>query len=244
MKHKTYTEDIISLAISLREQNISLNKISKIIGCSKGTLNYWFKSLRPDLLGVKACQKISKGIKIGILPIPLKRREKNQQIGRDKVKNGCSDLYKMGCMLYWAEGSKSINQLRFSNSDPNMVLLFKRFLDEEFKLPTDKFRIGIYLHEQNDLIDLESARKFWSNLLDVPLIYFHNVKLVKSSKMSSKKKKNKLAYGVCHILISSTDLLQQIYGSIQEIGNFTNDKWIKNQSLIYGVSALTSDSFV
>ena len=46
-----------------------------------------------------------------------------------------------GCMLYWAEGAKERNVVKFANSDAAMVRFFVRFLREgfEFLLPISAF---------------------------------------------------------------------------------------------------------
>ena len=37
-------------------------------------------------------------------------------------------LHLAGCMLYWAEGSKDRNTVKLTNSDPDLVAMFVRFL--------------------------------------------------------------------------------------------------------------------
>jgi hypothetical protein len=39
-------------------------------------------------------------------------------------------LHQAGCMLYWAEGSKARNTLKFANSDRQMVRFFRHFLTD------------------------------------------------------------------------------------------------------------------
>jgi hypothetical protein len=41
-------------------------------------------------------------------------------------------LHVAGCMLYWAEGAKDRNQIRFTNSDPEMARFFVGFLRTYF----------------------------------------------------------------------------------------------------------------
>jgi hypothetical protein len=43
-------------------------------------------------------------------------------------------------MLYWAEGAKSRNTIRFTNSDPHMLVLFKRFLTEALTIMREDIR--------------------------------------------------------------------------------------------------------
>jgi len=43
-------------------------------------------------------------------------------------------------MLYWAEGAKGRNTVKFVNSDPQMVWFFRRFLTEALAVDADKMR--------------------------------------------------------------------------------------------------------
>ena len=63
-----------------------------------------------------------------------------QARGRETARGG-DLLHLAGCMLDWAEGSKGRNQLRFSNSDPEMIRFFVRFLQECLGVKPDQIRI-------------------------------------------------------------------------------------------------------
>jgi hypothetical protein len=41
-------------------------------------------------------------------------------------------------MLYWAEGSRERNAIKFTNSDPEMLRFFMRFLRLSFAVPDRK----------------------------------------------------------------------------------------------------------
>ena len=43
---------------------------------------------------------------------------------------------------------------------------------------------------------------------------------------SSGKKKNKLPYGVCTLTLGRTEILQHIYGAIQEYAGFDEPRWL------------------
>lgn len=52
-----------------------------------------------------------------------------QAEGRVTAREG-DPLHLAGCMLYWAEGGKGRHAVDFTNSDPRMLLLFRRFLTD------------------------------------------------------------------------------------------------------------------
>ena len=63
--------------------------------------------------------------------IHRERRAAYQKEGRAAAGAG-DPLHLAGCMLYWAEGSKRRGGVRLVNSDPNMVVFFRRFLTTSF----------------------------------------------------------------------------------------------------------------
>jgi hypothetical protein len=46
------------------------------------------------------------------------------------------------------------------------------------------------------------------------------------SKYSEKKRTNRLPYGTCALVVCSTEIVQTIYGSIQELGGFDRPEWL------------------
>jgi hypothetical protein len=46
------------------------------------------------------------------------------------------------------------------------------------------------------------------------------------SKYSKKKRANKLPYGTCRVVVYSTEIVQTMYGSIQEFAGFERPEWL------------------
>lgn len=55
-------------------------------------------------------------------------------------------LHMAGCMLYWAEGTKSRNALVFANSDRSMMVFFRRFLTEALGVPVSAIRMRLNVY--------------------------------------------------------------------------------------------------
>jgi len=70
-------------------------------------------------------------------------------------------------ILYGCEGAKypASNAVSFSNSDPNLILVFLKLLKKSFNLDKKKFSVHLQVHTNHDYRDL---RKFWANLLNLP----------------------------------------------------------------------------
>lgn len=76
------------------------------------------------------------------------------------------------------------------------------------------------------LIGQWEIEQFWLDTLDLP-----RERLCKSfvnvySKYSQKKRQNKLPYGTTRITVHSTQVVQSIFGALQEYGGFERPEWL------------------
>lgn len=70
-------------------------------------------------------------------------------------------------MLYWAEGAKGRNTIKFANSDPQMVLLFRRFLTDSLAVELDEVVMTLNVYTSNGLT-IEEIERYWLDLLGLP----------------------------------------------------------------------------
>jgi transposase-like protein len=148
-----------------------------------------------------------------------------QEEGRSLARQGDS-IHVAGCMLYWAEGEKDRNALRFYNSDPEMVRFFVFFLKKYFDLRDAEIKITCNLFADHFQRQRE-IEQFW---LDVAQLSARS--LCKSyvnvySKHSKKKRTNRLPYGTVRVTVSRTRVIQSIYGSIQQYVGFEREAWLE-----------------
>jgi hypothetical protein len=128
-------------------------------------------------------------------------------------------------MLYWSEGAKGRNTLKFSNSDPRMVGLFGRFLTESLRVDPAHIRLSLNFYTGNGL-SVEAVESHWLELLGIPpgCVRKHTLDHMPTS--SSGKARNKLPYGVCTLRVNSTRVVQHVFGAIQEYGGFEEPAWL------------------
>ena len=115
-------------ALSMRIDNgASVGEIAASLKISKSTVSRW---VRDVCLTEVQLQKLSARNPIHNNQLRgsnrLKEsskvlRQQYQEEGRKRAQLG-DPLHLAGCMLYWAEGSKSRNVITFTNSDPDMVV--------------------------------------------------------------------------------------------------------------------------
>jgi hypothetical protein len=134
-------------------------------------------------------------------------------------------LHVAGCMLYWAEGRKSRNQLRLTNSDPDLVRFFVRFLRHHFGVRDDEIRITCNLFADHAERQRE-IEQFWLDTAGVPGTSLCKSTVNTYSKYSKKKRRKKLPYGTCQVTVSRTRIVQSIYGAIQEYAGFERPEWL------------------
>lgn len=116
----------------------------------------------------------------------------------------------IGAMLYWAEGYKrdTAGGIDFANSDPDMALLFFRFLKSRYILDQKRLYFSVYYYSDQDIRDIT---KFWAGKLRVSSKLFrHSYK-----KLNPNLQARKLPYGVLHIRYNDKKLLRDVLGLIQ-----------------------------
>jgi hypothetical protein len=158
---------------------------------------------------------------VGLISKARRQYLSYQEAGRARARKG-SLLHQAGCMLYWGEGTKSKNSICFLNGDPNMLLLFMRFLREELSVDDAVISLRIQCHA-TDPEKLEVAKIYWSHLLRLPA---SSVRKIMIKKGNDQVKHREHPYGFCCILVHRTVLIHHIYGAIQEYSGFDNPNWL------------------
>lgn len=153
-----------------------------------------------------------------------KRRRGYQCEGREAARRR-EPLHMAGCMLYWAEGSKERNGVKFVNSDVGMVRFFVSFLRQCLGVPAADFRIRLNVYTNNGLT-LDQIEGYWLRELALPRSCLRE-HIVNHYPTSSSGKKRNLPYGVCTLTVAKgTRLVQHIYGAIQEYAGFEEPRWL------------------
>lgn len=129
-----------------------------------------------------------------------------------------------GCMLFWAEGSRERNAVKFTNSDPEMLAFFMRFLRRHFDVSDEMVAVWCNLFPDEER-SRESVEQFWLDTLQLPRTSLGRSTVNAYSKHSKKLRKNVLPYGTCRIAVYRTRIVQMLYGAIQELVGFERAEW-------------------
>jgi transposase-like protein len=212
-----------------REEGRSVKEIERLLGVSRSTASVWVRDI-PLTAAQRAALKRRNPIHSGQLRGAAVNAERGrsrrlgyQEQGRLRAKSA-NALYVAGCMLYWAEGDKGRHAVRLANSDPAVIRHFAKFLRVEFGVIDEQFRITCNLFADHACRQRE-IEDFWLATLRLQRSCLCASFVNRYSRHSQKKRKNKLPYGTCRIAVHSTEIVQTIYGSIQELAGFDRPNW-------------------
>jgi transcriptional regulator with XRE-family HTH domain len=212
-----------------REQGLSIKAITAALGVSSSSVSRWVRDidLTTDQLAVlQAANPILNGQRTGTERSSAKARARRiaaQQHGRELAARG-DPLHQAGCMLYWAEGARSRNQVAFTNSDADMVARFLEFLRRCYDVTDDRLALSVNVHLGNGLT-LAEIERWWIDRLGVPTSCLRQA-MVNNVSRASQRKRRTLPYGTVRLAVCSTFIVQSIYGAIQAYVGIDRPEWL------------------
>ncbi|HEY6635660.1 MAG TPA: hypothetical protein VI141_08610 [Acidimicrobiia bacterium] len=195
--YETYSRwEKAELGRDLRRLGLSYEEIMDLIPVKKSTLATWCRDVELTTAQF-AAMKERTGQPIGV-PRDTQRKRRREIESIRRAAAGlvadllCDPLWMAGVVLYWAEGSKTRNQLRLANTDPVALRLFvawvRRYLD-----PSADFSLQLHLHEGNDE---QAARAYWQKQTGLVDANFYKT-FIKPK--GTGHRKNHLPHGVCSV---------------------------------------------
>ena len=208
---------------------MSMKAIAKEVGASLSSVSRWVRDveLTEEQQATLELQAFIGHVRGRAVNSAVRRRAREiaQEEGRQLAQRR-EALHVAGCMLYWAEGAKDRNQIRFTNSDPEMARFFVKFLHMYFNLQDEDIKVTCNLFADH-IARQREIEQFWLDTLDLPPSSLCKSTVNVYSKYSKKKRINKLPYGTCRVVVSRTRIVQSIFGSIQEYAGFERPAWLE-----------------
>jgi helix-turn-helix protein len=202
-----------------RNEGRSIREIAAILGVSVSTVSRWTADITLSAEFTEALRQRNPALNGRLRGVHVQSaakrtvRLRHQVHGRDLAR--CpTRLHLAGCTLHWAEGSKKRNRVTLTNSDPDLVALFVRFLCECYDVPPDRITLSVNCHLNNGL-DLEEIEAWWLARLGLPTASLRKA-TVNTVSRASRWRRNVLVYGTASVTVNSTAIVQSIYGAIQE----------------------------
>lgn len=210
------------IAVELRKRGFSYAEIMQKVPVAKSTLSVWLRDI-----GLAHAQKQRFTEKRQLAQMKARAAWREMRVKKEGAIIEAArrevgmvsqrELWLIGTVLYWAEGTKqrehSVSQkVSFNNSDPRMILFFSRWIREICLRKKSDLTYSIYIHRTADQL---KAKKFWESLLKTSIdkMYFkrHNPK-------TNRKNTQENYFGLLRIDVKkSTDLNRKIKGWITGI---------------------------
>lgn len=214
-------------AIKLRKEGGTYSEILKEIPVAKSTLSEWFREVS---LSKKQYQRLTEKKLAAAKRGGVVKREQRLKRVEEICASAFADikhiskreLWLIGIILYWAEGTKEKeyhpgSQLMFGNSDPRMIKLFVKWLLNSCGLSRDRLTFEIYIHK-NSKNNIEVVRKYWSDVTGFSIKEFSRVYYKTNVIKTNRRNIDNLYYGLIRVKVrASSDLVRQIAGWTEAI---------------------------
>ena len=221
--------DLKDKAVNLRWKGLIYSEILKEVPVAKSTLSLW---LRDVGLSKRQIQKITeRKIRAAHKGGEVRKRARlflSQKIKEEAAKEITSmskrELWLMGVMLYWAEGSKEKENnpglgVQFTNSDPYMIRLFIKWLVEICEINRNDIILELYIHE-NHRDNIPRAVNHWAKFTEFPKNSFQHIYFKKGNPKTKRKNAEDSYYGIVRIKVKSSSMLnRKIAGWINGVIN-------------------------
>lgn len=211
-------------------EGLSINSICEKLKVAKSTISLWVRDIKLSkeqqlaLDSRNPAKHAFNGRRV-VAEFNKETARNNRQNLQEIGKKESSDfnLHLAGCMLYWAEGNKRRDSVGFTNTDPNMILLFLRFLKEIYFILDEKIVITCRSHVLSPY-SLEECENYWIKILGLSRA---NLRKGTIETRIPKAKKVKCPYGICSIRVYDIKIVQRIFGSIKQYANIDDaNLWI------------------
>jgi transposase-like protein len=219
------TEERIEARRLRQEHGLSMKEIARTLGVSVSSVSLWVRDIELDEAKVLSMRyRAARHRSRASAESARTRRREAQASGRQLARHR-DPLHIAGCMLFWAEGSRARNALVFTNSDPAMVRFFARFLRTCYGVSDERIRIvcNLFADHADRVREVEDH---WLEAAGLPRSQLRKSTINVYSKHSKRKRRNRLPYGTCRLVVCDTALVQSIYGAIQEYAAFDRPDWL------------------
>jgi hypothetical protein len=186
------------LGKNLRRRGLTYSEIREIIPVPKGTLSGWCQDVEmtaDQTQAIKDRMPSQKGVP---KDSQWRRRIEIAEIRKEAQGFAAQHLgepfFVAGVVLYWAEGSKTRNDLLLANADPRTLRMFVAWTQRYLGADAE-FVLSLHLHEGNSE---EAAKGYWKKATALTDARFTKT-FIKSA--GTGHRKNHLEHGVCRVRV-------------------------------------------
>ncbi len=226
------------IAIRLRREGKTYREIMAEVPIAKSTLSEWLRSVQ---LAKSQQQRITqKRLLAAQRGADIRKRNRLLEIA-NYTEAGMKDignitpreLWLIGVVLYWAEGSKQRESdistgIVFGNSDPGMIRTFLHWLGH-MGVPNSDTHFELYVHDTRRTEALTFAR-WWAKQIGVSPLRINHIYFKRGNIKTNRKNIGDLYHGLLRIKVrSSTALNRQVNGWAQGVVASLGDRLTAGQ---------------
>lgn len=188
----------------LYKSGMSMTEMSQKYKCSVNKIVYWMRKYGI----VRRTHSESSYLKHNPNGDPFKIK--------NKLTRADMFLFGLGIGIYWGEGSKSpeVSSLRITNTDPDLIRIFLRFLTDILGLDKKRFSYSIICF--ND-IDPRAPRAYWADQLKISPDRFGKITIIPKQGKGTYKRKSR--HGVCIVQGNNVKLKKFVFERINDLRN-------------------------
>lgn len=204
-------------ARSMRKKGESIVVIARKLDVSKSSVSLWCRDI---ILTDEQFEKLRKNMGVSFkygqrIAAQVNRQKKLDVIKKADIwgkniigKISPKELLLIATALYWSEGSKtdSTSTLMFINSDPDMILLMKKFLVYALDVNPKDIVCGIQINKIHEK-RIKKVLIFWKKLLNLKGSQLRKPYFV-NTKISKVYENYNDYYGVCRLFVRKSKHLK------------------------------------
>ncbi len=219
--------DVRLVAQTLRHKGKSINDIASKLSVPKSTVSIWCRDIALSPAHIRALgNKMRKRSYAGSLKAAEVKRNKRiahtqlckQEGAQDVGVLSRRDVLILGMGLYWGEGYKYGNsELGFTNSDPNMIKMFLRWMREIYGIPSQDMILRVSI---NALYRSKApaAITYWSAVTGTSKEQFTQTSFIRTKLRKFNRKNGREYHGTLRVKVRrGTHLHRRILGSLEHL---------------------------
>jgi hypothetical protein len=182
-------------------RKMSSRQVAETLSCSEGRVNYWLAQH-----GIPK-RSISEAVYAAWNP--------NGDPFLAKVPTSSTEslLFGLGLGLYWGEGNKkNKTAVRLGNTDPDLIKLFMKFLEDLYGVKKTKFRFWLQIFSD---MSPQAALHFWTKALGVSIHQFCKPTITPARGVGNYREKTR--HGVVTVYVSNVKLRNLLVGEIEKL---------------------------
>lgn len=208
-------------ALILRQQGKSYSQIKKLLAVSKSTLSYWLRDYPLSKERIRELrdwneQRIERYRETMLRKKEARLKKVYEEQQHILLPLSPRELFIAGLFLYWGEGSKSREaDISISNTDPNVMNFFIRWLTESLDVPKRELRVHVHLYSD---MNVRREIDYWAANLKLSKSQF-NKPYIKQTSQYRINHKGAFGHGTCNVRYGSARLKEKILMSIKALSD-------------------------